>query len=506
MTTLTSRESSSPRPVGQTDSGRAGEGGKASGGVTSSRNGSEATKVTQRAMLDGPVLPTLLKLALPTIVVLVVQTLVGVAETYFVSFLGTEALAGVTLVFPIFMLMQMMSNGGIGGGVASSIARAMGAGQAAEAEALALNALVLAIVFGVMFAGAEWLFGEAIYRSLGGQAAALSAALEYGHVIFSGAAFVWIVSLLAAALRGAGNTVAPAVVILLGVFVLLPLSPALIFGWGPFARLGVAGAGVAIVVYYLVAAIVLIVYLRSARATLRLPFDVRLIKLRLLGDILRVGGLSAIGTIQSNLTVVLVTGTVGLFGTDAIAGYGIASRLDYIQIPLLFALGSAALTMVGVNIGAGRVKRAERIAWVAAFLAAGATELLGLIVAIFPHAWLTLFSTEPGVLAAGSIYFRTVAPFYGISGLGMLLYFAGQGAGRVMWPVLAGTVRLLIAGVVGWIVVAYFGGGLRELFTAAAAASIASGGITSAALWLRGWSRDFEQTRPEAASRQRTLP
>jgi putative MATE family efflux protein len=457
-------------------------------------------------MLDGPVLPTLLKLALPTIVVLVVQTLVGVAETYFVSFLGTEALAGVTLVFPIFMLMQMMSNGGIGGGVASSIARAMGAGQAAEAEALALNALVLAIVFGVMFAGAEWLFGEAIYRSLGGQAGALSAALEYGHVIFSGAAFVWIVSLLAAALRGAGNTVAPAVVILLGVFVLLPLSPALIFGWGPFARLGVAGAGVAIVVYYLVAAIVLIVYLRSARATLRLPFDVRLIKLRLLGDILRVGGLSAIGTIQSNLTVVLVTGTVGLFGTDAIAGYGIASRLDYIQIPLLFALGSAALTMVGVNIGAGRVKRAERIAWVAAFLAAGATELLGLIVAIFPHAWLTLFSTEPGVLAAGSIYFRTVAPFYGISGLGMLLYFAGQGAGRVMWPVLAGTVRLLIAGVVGWIVVAYFGGGLRELFTAAAAASIASGGITSAALWLRGWSRDFEQTRPEAASRQRTLP
>ena len=87
---------------------------------------------------------------------------------------------------------------------------------------------------GVIFAGAEWLFGEAVYRLLGGQAGALGAALEYGHVIFSGAVFVWIVSLLAAALRGAGNTVVPAAVILLGVFVLLPLSPALIFGWGPF--------------------------------------------------------------------------------------------------------------------------------------------------------------------------------------------------------------------------------------------------------------------------------
>jgi putative MATE family efflux protein len=469
MTTLTSEESLAPSsPTGR-------------------RNDNEATKVKQRAMLDGPVLPTLLKLALPTVVVLVVQTLVGVAETYFVSFLGTEAIAGVSLVFPIFMLMQMMSNGGIGGGVASSIARAIGAGKVAEAEALALNALVLAIVFGVIFAGAEWLFGEAVYRLLGGQAGALNAALEYGHIVFFGAVFVWIVSLLAAALRGAGNTMAPAAVILMGVFVLLPLSPALIFGWGPFPRLGVAGAGVAVVVYYLIGSIVLIGYLRSVKASLRLPFDISLIKWRLLGDILRVGGLSAVGTIQSNLTVVLVTGAVGLFGTDAIAGYGIASRLDYIQIPILFALGSAALTMVGVNIGAGQVRRAERIAWVAALFAAAVTELLGLTVTLFPHAWLMLFSTNPEVLAAGSIYFRTVAPFYGISGLGMLLYFAGQGADRVMWPVLGGTVRLFIAAGIGWFVVADLGGGLRELFIAVAAGSIVSGAIVAGALWLRGW-------------------
>jgi Na+-driven multidrug efflux pump len=139
----------------------------------------------QVGMLEGPILPTLLKLALPTVVVLVVQTLVGVAETYFVSFLGTEALAGVTLVFPLFMLMQMMSNGGIGGGVASSIARALGAGKKAEAEALVLNALVLAVVLGIVFTGAEWLFGETIYRSLGGQAGALNAALDMAMSPFS---------------------------------------------------------------------------------------------------------------------------------------------------------------------------------------------------------------------------------------------------------------------------------------------------------------------------------
>jgi Na+-driven multidrug efflux pump len=100
-----------------------------------------------------------------------------------------------------------------------------------------------------------------------------------------------------------------------------------------------------------------------------------------------------------------------------------------------------------------------------------------------------LFSTNPEVLAAGSIYFRTVAPFYGVAGFGLLLYFAGQGAGRVMWPVLGGTVRLLIAAGIGWILVAHLGGGLRELFMAVAAGSVVSGVIVGAALWLRGWSR-----------------
>src|SRR5258708_34751474 len=181
--------------------------------------------LTRNALLSGPILATMLKLAIPTVVVLVVQTLVGVAETYFVSFLGTDALAGVALVFPVVLVMQMMSNGGIGGGVASAVARALGAGRKDEAEALVLNALVLAVVLGVVFSAAEFLGGATLYRALGGQGATLSASLAYADAIFAGAALVWIVSLLAAALRGAGNTVVPAAVIFIGIFVLLPLSP-----------------------------------------------------------------------------------------------------------------------------------------------------------------------------------------------------------------------------------------------------------------------------------------
>ena len=217
--------------------------------------------------------------------------------------------------------------------------------------------------------------------------------------------------MLSSALRGAGNVNVPAFVILAGAVILLPLSPAMIFGWGPFPRLGVAGGGAAVVIYYVLAALALVLYLRSRRSLLQLkisPLQGRVFK-----DILGVGLLSAIGTVQVNLTVTFVTAAVGRFGADAIAGYGIASRLEYIQIPLLFGLGTAVVTMVGINIGAEQLARARRIAWIGAALAFGVTEFIGLAVTAFPQAWLGLFSDEPQVLALGTLYLRNVAPFYG---------------------------------------------------------------------------------------------
>src|SRR5262249_4550294 len=162
--------------------------------------------------------------------------------------------------------------------------------------------LAMAIVFGALFTIGEFLGGRALYAALGGHGSALEAALHYADVVFAGAILVWIVSLLSAALRGAGNTLVPAAVTSGGLVILLPLSPLLIFGWGPIPRLGVAGAGLAVVVYYLVGTVVLIGYLRSGRGSLKLSFDLRRIKVRLLGDILKVGALSAFGTVQSNLT------------------------------------------------------------------------------------------------------------------------------------------------------------------------------------------------------------
>jgi putative MATE family efflux protein len=412
-------------------------------------------------MLTGAILPTLLRLALPTMVVLVAQTAVNVAEAYYVGFLGTDALAGVALVFPIFMLMTMMSNGGFGSGVASSVARAVGAGRKDDADALVFHTMVLAVIVGALFTAAAIKGGPIMYRMLGGRAEALDAALKYSNYLFAGSVPVWIVNLQAAALRGAGNVKVPAMVTLVGALVMIPASPLLIFGFGPVPGLGIQGAGIAFAVYYCGAMVVLLRYMASGRSGLTL----KIVPLqgRLFMDILKVGVPTAINAILTNLTVILVTGAFGLFGTTALAAYGISSRLDYIMIPLLFGLSTAVLTMVGVNIGAGQIMRAKKIAWTGGAAGLVLTGSIGMVVALFPMLWLHLFSSDPVVIADGTTYLRIVTPAYAALGFGFVTAFAAQGAGHVFWPFVAAVGRILVAAGLGWIAVGYFGAGLATL-------------------------------------------
>jgi putative MATE family efflux protein len=389
---------------------------------------------TRAELLGGPVLPTLIRLALPTVVVLVAQTAVNIAEAYYVGFLGTDALAGVALVFPVFMLMTMMSNGGLGSGVSSAIARAIGAARKDDADALLFHALVLAIVVGAMFSVAVIWCGPWLYRALGGRDEALQAALTYSNYLFAGSIPVWIVNFQAAALRGAGNVRVPAMVILIGALVLIPLSPVLIFGFGIVPRLGIAGAGIAFALYYCGAMLFLLRYMASGRGGLTLRPG--RLQGRLFADILKVGIPTSINAVLTNLTVIVVTGTVGLFGTTALAAYGITSRLDYVLIPILFGLCTATLTMVGIAVGAGAIARARRIAWISSAVGVALTGSIGLVV-------------------------------------------AAQGAGHVLWPFVASASRILLAAGLGWLAVIRFGAGMAGLAAMVAASLIAYAAICS---------------------------
>jgi putative MATE family efflux protein len=449
-------------------------------------------------LLEAPVLPLLLRLALPNVVVMLAQSSTGIVETYFVGRLGTEALAGVALVFPGVMLMQMISGGSMGGGISSAVSRALGAGRRDDADAFVLHALLINAGLGALCTVGVLAGGPLLYRAMGGDGGTLRAALAYSDVIYAGAVLLWIMNALASVLRGTGNILVPGVVTCAGALLLIPLSPCLILGLGPFPRLGVAGGAVALVAYYAGGSAVLAWYLWAGRSVLRPRLLGVALRLRLFADILRVGGIAALSTIQTSLTIMVTTGLVGAFGPAVLAGFGTASRLEYLLIPVAFGLGSPLVALVGTNIGAGRMRRAVHAAWLGAALGFGMTEAIGIAAALWPAAWLSLFGSDPAMIAAGSLYLRAAGPFYGFFGMGLVLYFASQGAGRLLWPVLAQFVRLTV-GVGGAWVALRLGFGLHAAFLALGLALGAYGAVIAVSIAAVAWSAPVRRVRPMAA-------
>jgi putative MATE family efflux protein len=440
-----------------------------------------------RALLQGPILPTLARMAWPNVLVMVAQAATGLIETYWVGRLGTDALAGMALVFPGVMLTQMISAGAMGGGISSAIARALGAGRRAEADALVLHAVVINVALGVSFAAAVLIWGRPLYALMGGEGASLEAALIYSNVVFGGSVLFWLMNGLASVIRGTGNMLVPALVICAGAVLLVPLSPLFIFGLGPVPPLGIAGGGVALVLYYAGGAAVLGWYVLSGRNIAR--FTIAPLRWAFSREILRVGAVAAVSAVQTNVTIALTTALVGMAaGPAAVAGFGTAARLEYLLVPLVFGLGGPLVALVGTNIGAGNRERALRVAWIGAAIAFVLCETIGVAAALYPRAWLALFGSDPAMIETGSAYLRAVGPFYGCFGFGLALYFASQGAGRLLWPLAAGFARMVFAIGGGWLVLRSTQS-LPLMFVAIGVALLIYGGGIAIAVKSGAWFR-----------------
>jgi len=440
-----------------------------------------------RALLEAPIVPLLLRLAWPNILVMLAQSSTGLIARWFVAKLGTDALTGMALVMPVLILMQNMSLGAIGGGISSAVARALGAGRRDDADRHVLHALVINVTLGAVFAVIGIAVGPMLYRLLGGSGASLDAALTYSTMVFIGMIPLWVFNGLTSVIRGTGNMLVPGLVTCIGALLLLPLSPALIFGWGPFPAFGVAGGGAALIVYYLAGSLVLGWYVVSGRNLARLkPGRVRWAPIK---EILRVGAVGAVNTVQINVTIGATMALVAAHaGPTAVAGFGTGTRLEYLLPPLAFGIGAPLVALVGANIGAGQNARALRIAFIGSGIAFLLTEAVGLSAAIWPAAWLGLFGHDPELLAVGSTYLRIVGPCFGFFGIGIALYFSSQGAGRLAWPLIAGLLRITIA-IGGGALVLQLTGSLAALLAVYAFGIVTYGLVIAAAVGSGRWFR-----------------
>lgn len=439
-------------------------------------------------LLTSPILPTLVRLSLPNMAAMVAIALVAIAETAYVGALGTPALAGLALVFPMAMLQQMLSAGAMGGGVSSAVSRALGAGDAARAQALALHAVAIGLAAGLASTALFLPFGAGLYRLLGGADAALAEALAYSDVLFIGAAAIWLVNMLASAIRGGGDMRTPSATLLAVAVLQIALGGGLGFGLGPLPRLGMAGVALGQVLAYAAGGAFLLWFALSGRARPALSLRRPALRRDLFRDILKVGGLACISPLQTVLTVLIVTRIIASFGAEALAGYGVGARLEFLLIPITFAIGVACVPLVGMAIGAGDVARARRIAWTGGAFAALTVGAVGLLAAVWPDLWARLFTAEPAVLAAAREYLTWSGPAYGFFGLGLCLYFAAQGAGRVLGPVLAGTLRLLLVALGGaWLAGA--GAERWTMFALVGLAMLAFGLAAAFAVYRAPWGR-----------------
>jgi putative MATE family efflux protein len=445
-----------------------------------------ATDRRTERLLSAPILPALLRLSAPGVLLVVFQTMISIGDTYFVSRLGTDPLAGLALVFPLIMLLQMTSAGAMGGGVASAIARALGGGDLPAARRLLVHAIAIALALGLAFTLLLSAFGRPVYALLGGRGATVEHALAYSNVVFGGAIMVWLANTLASVLRGTGNMLVPALTLSAAACIHVPLSASLVLGLGPMPRLGMAGAGVAYVTTFSLSCLAMSAVVFRPKSLLRPGIGDFRFERRHFRDILRVGGISVISSAQTVLTAVVLTGFVGRFGAPALAGYGVGLRLDLLQMPLVFAVGQAMVALVGAHVGAGRARRAKRIAFTGAALACALSLAIGIAVTVYPQGWVGLFSADAGVLDAGTRYLRAVGLCYPFLAIGLALYFASQGAGEVLLPVLAGTVRLAIV-IGGGAAVLAFDAGLASMFGVVAVGMIAFGTLTGLAVSRAVW-------------------
>ena len=420
--------------------------------------------------LTKPIIPLLIRMSAPNTIAFFIQSLVVLTEVWFISRLGTNSLAAVALAFPLLMITQTMSGGALGGAITSAIARSMGADDIEKAERLIWHSIIISLGGAISFLILFLLFGKQLLFLLGGRGEILQESYAYCSILFFGGILLWLSGSLSAVLRGMGNMRFPATLMVITSSIQVILSGGFILGWFGFPKLGVPGAAVAVLISSALMVTVILFKLRSKSIPASLRKERFQLKKFLFDNIFEVAIPASLSPLLVVGTILVLTGLVGRFGTEALAGYGIGSRVEFLMIPLIFGIGTAMTSIVGANIGALNIDRAEKVGILGGSTAGFVSILIGLTLAVFPEAWIQFFTDDIKAFEVTKKYIQIVGPFYIFQGIGLSLYFASQGANAMQWPTIATIARFIIACAGGGISVYWLDLGIESIFISSSAA------------------------------------
>ncbi|WP_018247532.1 MATE family efflux transporter [Orenia marismortui] len=394
-------------------------------------------------IIEGPVLSSIFKLSLPIMVSQFMQTLYNLADTLWVGRIGANAVAAISISFPIMFLMVSI---GIGLTIAgtSLIAQYKGAANHKKVEQV-LGQLVSFIGSGsILIAFFGVLFSEQLLIWMGAEQVILDDATAYLRIIFAGMPFMFGFFIFSSVLRGIGDTLTPSIMMFFSVVLNIILDPILIFGISIFPEMGLEGAAVATIFSRALVTIYAFIILIKGRKGLKLSFRDMVPDFEIIILIVKIGIPSSVEQSMVSVGQLLMTSLVASFGTMTLAAYGIVNRIISLPRILAFGLSAAATTMVGQNIGAAKKERAEKVARVSLLTIFITLSLIGIIIFIFPEQIIGVFNKQVDVLNFGSDYLRIVTMTFGFIGVMTVANGVFKGAGRTMQTMIISIVSFLL--------------------------------------------------------------
>jgi putative MATE family efflux protein len=395
----------------------------------------EALRGSRRDLTSAPLGRAILLLAIPMVTEMIMESVFAVVDIYWVSRLGADALASVNLTESMVAIVFAVA-AGLSTGAMAVVSRRIGEKDPAGAARATVQVILLGVVVSALFGAAGVMFGPQLLKIMGGAPAAVAIGSGYARTLLGGSVTIVLLFLINAAFRGAGDAAVAMRTLWLANGINILLGPFLVFGWGPFPRLGVTGAAVATTIGRGIGVLYQLRALRRGRGLLAVRREHLRLDLPVMGNILRISGSGVVQVLVGMTSWSALVRILATFGSNVLAGYGLAMRVVMFAILPSWGLANAAATLLGQNLGAGHPERAERAVRRAAvynFFFLGGVGLV--LVALAPRV-IGIFTQEAEVLFHGVRALRVVGAGFLFYGYGMVYNQAFNGAGDTRTPTL----------------------------------------------------------------------
>ena len=379
--------------------------------------------ISRPVLTEGPVAKTLIRLTIPMVFGMIGMVAFNLVDTFYVGHLGTDELAALSFTFPVILVISSLALG-LGTGAAAVLSRAIGEGDSDRVRRLTTDSLVLSLVVVMAFVVLCLLTIGPVFTLLGATERTLPLVKQYMKIWYLGVGFVVIPMVGNNAIRATGDTKTPSIIMLVAVAANATMDPLLIFGLGPFPRMEIAGAALATVIARATTFLVALWVLgrRDKMLTLRFPGLKPIVESW--KRILYIGLPTAATRAILPVSIGMVTRLVSTYGIEAVAGFGVATRIEFFALTVVRALSSVLMPFVGQNWGAGKLKRVARGVKYSNRLSVVWGALMFGILALAARPISSLFNDAPGVVKVAELYLRIVPLGYGFYGAALLVVAA----------------------------------------------------------------------------------